>query len=131
MLCGGAVLCGSTVLCGAVWHPREQQRSVLCEERVPVCGSVPRGAGAVRGAQGAGGSREEPGQSVAHKGHLQDFPLARSLPASVNKAVGSGKHVFLGRLLFLEEVSWRQLGRDGSGAAGEQSGAGGAAGGAG
>lgn len=38
------------------------------------------------------------------------FPLARLLPASVNNAVDSGKHVFLGRLLFLEEVSWRCFG---------------------
>lgn len=36
----------------------------------------------------------------------KSFPLARSLPACVNTAVAGGKHVFLGRLLFLEEVSW-------------------------
>lgn len=38
------------------------------------------------------------------------FPLACLLPASVNNAADSGKHVFLRRLLFLEEVSSQCLG---------------------
>lgn len=78
--------------------------------RYPGGGGIPQVAGAVRGPWGGGaGSREEPGLSIAGTSS-ETFPLACLLPAAVNNRVDSGKHVFLRRLLFLKEVSWRRLG---------------------
>lgn len=67
-------------------------------------------AGALSGPWGAAAPERSLGRASLTGTIAEIFPLACLLPTSVNNAVDSGKHVFLRRLLFLEEVSWQCLG---------------------